>query len=190
MNKAVADGALSYYMDHLVTTRVSKFAYGSKCNVTYDASDPEHVRRQADAFTSANNERRIPGYFDAILPKNTPVDESREFSNPFSRCFMSEKSMQCVRSSVWCYKGRLAHPEWMDTDAENYSKLCVVEMDLSHLSIVPEARKDGHSGNYWLVTFALVLTLSATELKASLSWMEGGVEKRSPAKIVFEPNDV
>jgi len=63
-------------------------------------------------------------------------------------------------------------------------------MDLSHLPIVPQARKDGISGDYWKVDYSMVLAFSATELKASLSWMDNGAEKRSPAKIVFEPNDM
>ena len=37
-NKAVADSAISYYIDHFVQTRVSKLTYGCKGSIEYDSS--------------------------------------------------------------------------------------------------------------------------------------------------------
>ena len=44
-NKAVADGAISYYVDHFVQTRVSKLTYGSRVGFYYDPNVPEHQNR-------------------------------------------------------------------------------------------------------------------------------------------------
>ena len=44
-NKAVADGAVSYYIDHFVQTRVSKLTYGTMNGINYDARNPEHRKR-------------------------------------------------------------------------------------------------------------------------------------------------
>jgi hypothetical protein len=44
-NKAVADGAISYYIDHFVQTRVSKLTYGCQGYITYDPGNPEHLKR-------------------------------------------------------------------------------------------------------------------------------------------------
>jgi len=45
VNKAVADGAISYYTDHFVQTRVSKLTYGCRGLLPYDPSNPEHRKR-------------------------------------------------------------------------------------------------------------------------------------------------
>lgn len=68
-NKAVSDGAISFYLDHFVTTRVSKVAYGSFCHIPYDATDPEHRQRESTTFMSVSNAKRIGSYFQVVLPK-------------------------------------------------------------------------------------------------------------------------
>ncbi|KAE9395089.1 hypothetical protein BT96DRAFT_163469 [Gymnopus androsaceus JB14] len=45
VNKAVSDGAVSFYLDHYVTGRVSRWSYGLKCWTRYNAHDTEHQRR-------------------------------------------------------------------------------------------------------------------------------------------------
>lgn len=64
-SKAVADGAISYYIDHFVQTRVSKLTYGSKGSIDYDSSNLEHRRRST--FTSISGIKRIDGVFWVIL---------------------------------------------------------------------------------------------------------------------------
>jgi hypothetical protein len=46
-SKAVAAGAISYYLDHFVVGRIVKYTYGNPGSVMYNASDPEH-RKRAD----------------------------------------------------------------------------------------------------------------------------------------------
>ena len=66
-NKAVAVGAVSYYVDHFVAGRISKFTYGVINDVLYDSSNPEHVRRAHKTFINALGERRVPSHFDVML---------------------------------------------------------------------------------------------------------------------------
>ena len=68
-NKAVSDGAISFYLDHFVRTRVSKFTYGSFGIVPYDTSAADHRERSHKMFTSVSGINRIGDYFDIILPK-------------------------------------------------------------------------------------------------------------------------
>ena len=68
-NKAVSDGALSFYHDHFVRTRVSKFTYGNFCAIVFDPAAPDHQRRLHDAYTDLSGIRRIEHSFDVILPK-------------------------------------------------------------------------------------------------------------------------
>jgi len=68
-NKAVSDGALSYYHDHFVNIRVSKFTYGSFCSTAFDPVDPDHERRRHSVRKDVDGTLRIPGSFAVILPK-------------------------------------------------------------------------------------------------------------------------
>lgn len=68
-NKAVSDGAISFWLDHFVKTRVSKVTFGSFANPIYDSSNPEHVKRESRTYMSTSGERRVKDYFYVILPK-------------------------------------------------------------------------------------------------------------------------
>lgn len=74
-SKAVSDGAISFYLDHFVRTRVSKFAYGQFCTLAFNPMDPEHLCRTQEMFKAYSGERRIRGYFDIILAKVSPNPE-------------------------------------------------------------------------------------------------------------------
>ena len=68
-NKAVAIGAVSYYIDHFVTGRISKFTYGVLGNVVYDPYDPEHVLREHQSYVDAVGDTCIPNNFRTMLPR-------------------------------------------------------------------------------------------------------------------------
>ena len=68
-SKAVADGAVSYFLDHFVEARMSKFTYGTKVNVLYDPEVSEHLTRSSTIFTDLDGARRLPGAFSEILQK-------------------------------------------------------------------------------------------------------------------------
>ena len=68
-SKAVSDGAISFYLDHFVRTRVSTVTYATFCSKPYDSSNPEHVRRQDNTFTYPSGSKMINDVFDIILPK-------------------------------------------------------------------------------------------------------------------------
>ncbi len=65
----MSDGAISFYLDHYVRTRVAKVTYGSKVSVPYSTSDIEHVRRLSTAFTDVDGTLLLPGGFRTILQK-------------------------------------------------------------------------------------------------------------------------
>jgi hypothetical protein len=80
----VADGAISYYIDHFVQTRVSKLTYGSKGSIDYDAGDPEHRKRPT--FTAISGVKRIDRVFWVILSGVSyllVLIFEKEFINPF-----------------------------------------------------------------------------------------------------------
>ena len=68
-NKAVSDGAISFYVDHFVRTRVSKFTYGCMSGKRYDPSNPDHRSRSHSVRTDFDGEERLRNFFTIILPK-------------------------------------------------------------------------------------------------------------------------
>lgn len=68
-NKAVSDGAISFYLDHFVRTRISKITYGNFCHIPYNPNDPAHRERMSKTFVSVSGHKRISDSFDTILPK-------------------------------------------------------------------------------------------------------------------------
>ena len=68
-NKAVSDGAISFYLDHFVRTRVSKVTYGVFVSTGYDPSVPDHRSRSHNVYTCNSGVERIGDFFDIVLPK-------------------------------------------------------------------------------------------------------------------------
>ena len=77
-NKAVSDGAVLFYLDHQVKTRVSKAAYGAWQAVPYDANNPEHVERQAKAYHLPSGRKVLPDSFSVMIPRVRYLPSSRQ----------------------------------------------------------------------------------------------------------------
>ena len=57
--KAVAVGAISYYLDHFVVSRILRCTYGTEASIDYDPSDPEHRRRSSKKYLGITGEIQI-----------------------------------------------------------------------------------------------------------------------------------
>lgn len=68
-NKAVSDGAISFFLDHFVKTRVSRVTVGCFADPIYDPKDPEHVKREKSTHIAQDGEKRVRGHFYVILSK-------------------------------------------------------------------------------------------------------------------------
>jgi hypothetical protein len=65
--KAVANGALAWYLHGAVTTRINKFHYGVPINLEWDASNPEmHGRTR---YVGADGMTRVNGGWSSIVAK-------------------------------------------------------------------------------------------------------------------------
>lgn len=187
VSKAVADGAISFYLDHFVQSRIAKVTYGIFGGVPYDPNDAEHVERQDDAYFMYSGQKYVGNRFFVILPKDRRVSEKEEFREPFMRQFKSKPEFSSVSVSFWSYGGSISPPKWRDVDARMYSEVCTVEVDLSHLTKKTEdIKKRGPKGKYYQLDYEVALLFGLTELKAQLIWKEKGVEKRSDAKIIYD----
>lgn len=129
-NKAVADGAISFYLDHFVATRVAKYTYGTSCASAYNHFNLEHRKRSHKVTRSISGDKCLPCAFSSILKKVTDlfkeasfkgltfqgarVSATQEFSTAM-KFEMSQYSSQ-LSSEISCYKGILENPKWTDTE--------------------------------------------------------------------------
>jgi len=61
------------------------------------------------------------------------------------------------------------------------------EFDLSRASVLTLPKTTGE-GSYYAVEYDVILLFGMTELKAQVAWQENGIEKRSAATIVYDPD--
>jgi len=188
INKAVSDGAISFFVDHFVSTRVSRFMYGVSARRTYDALDAEHRKRVGKLFIDASGTQKLDEHFSVILAKNVQVPENKEFRREELQMTSPTKSgASSLTVTLLAYRGDMETPTWIDQDPENFTKLCQVEANLSHLPMRAETNRSGTT-YYKSPIFSIVLLFGFTEIEAQIAWTEKGVEKRSPAVIAYDPD--
>ncbi|KAI0750425.1 hypothetical protein C8Q74DRAFT_1374012 [Fomes fomentarius] len=171
-SKAVANGAVSFYLEHFVSARVTKMTYGIQVVEDYDANDPEHYARRSTIYVRPSGRNM-----------GTRVRENEEISQPYNIEAHDPKTLSSIVQDVLCYRGKEATPRWVDVEPELYTPLCTIYADTSKVERVPQS---GPNGLYYTQHFKILLLCGMTELQAQISWVEKGVEKRGPAKIVYD----
>ncbi|KAK7472142.1 hypothetical protein VKT23_000264 [Stygiomarasmius scandens] len=179
LNKAVADGAASFHVDHFVGSRIARWNYGVEMNYYYDKTNAEHLRREFTTYVDPAGCEMVPKGFDVILKKDTEVAETKEFRRRYCRVYAPDEQdyMSSISDPVLCYRGQNVTPTWVDVDADNYITLCKIKADTTPL--IPMARRTRSNGQvYYRLAYAVILSFGLTELKAQYAWIENGVEKR------------
>ncbi|KAH9933533.1 hypothetical protein B0H21DRAFT_699461 [Amylocystis lapponica] len=166
-NKAVAEGALSFYLDHFVSVRIARYTYGVEIYKDFNPYNAEHVKRSHRISTQPSGCRVITGAFHSVLGKGTQVSEETEYSRDLFR--ESNVPFDTNTIPIMCYKGTSSQPSWIDVDPHLYSTLCTVRADVSR---VPRTPIDGDNGIYYRIDFSVVLSFGLTELTAHLRWKE------------------
>ncbi|KZT03735.1 uncharacterized protein LAESUDRAFT_659042 [Laetiporus sulphureus 93-53] len=177
--KAVAEGALSYHLDDVVSARVAKYAYGSSCFRPYIPSLPSHEARRDKVRRAASGLLSIPDAFTTILPKGTLVSKEEEFAESFV-AIGPLSNINVILRDVTRYKGSERSPRWMDEEPEMFDTLCTIRADISH---IPTVRKRGLQGDYYEQRTKTIFLFDLTELKAQLSWMENVSSSRHDSPI-------
>jgi hypothetical protein len=80
-NKAVAQGAIAFFLDAIVTSRVSRFEYGIEVCARYEPYNVQHAVRSSQAVFMADGVKRLPNAFSTIL------DEVCSQTRPFVSSF-------------------------------------------------------------------------------------------------------
>ncbi|KAI6139333.1 hypothetical protein BKA82DRAFT_3988626 [Pisolithus tinctorius] len=144
VNKAVADGAVSYYLDRLVSTRAARFTYGIPCDHTYISYDPEHASR-------------------SFFAKGTEVSEQQEFRHAFYREQADLSGCESIEDEIVAYRGTLERPLWMDEEEGDFTH---------HYNSLQPRRRPYGSGIYYTLNYDVIMLFGLTELKAQISWQE------------------
>ncbi|KAJ3815434.1 hypothetical protein F5876DRAFT_85802 [Lentinula aff. lateritia] len=168
VNKAVADGGVSFYLDHFVSSRVARYSYGIECSNIYQASNLEHQIR--GFYNSIEGTRRVKNCFSLILRKGVQITELQEFRNPF--VYYSYHRLQSMTQTILEYRGIHKDPSWIDVDCNMYSTACTVTADTSEISATLVPRRNPTGSAYFQLKFDVVLLFGLTELKAQIAWQE------------------
>ena len=119
-NKAVADGALSFYLDHFVSVRVARVTYGACCTITFEPNNAEHKRRSHKLITRSSGNQSLPDSYMVILEKGTRVSEEKEFRRTLIIEKANKASFGEIYSDVTCYRGKFEDPRWVDTEPRRH----------------------------------------------------------------------
>ena len=65
----------------------------------------------------------------------------------------------------------------------NYTKLCTIKIDFSHLPLTPLSKSSGE-GIYYRIDYEVILLFGLTELQAMVAWKENV----SSALVLLNPN--
>ncbi|KAF8627755.1 hypothetical protein AX17_006121 [Amanita inopinata Kibby_2008] len=197
LNKAVADGAISFYLDHFVNVRIARNTYGNACSYIFNPNNPEHALRSNQVYESPSKKRYIRGAFDVILSRDTQVSETTEFRRSYWYTASSRNNLHHIKNEILCYRGHVQNPRWMDVDRASYFKLCVVEADTTRLShlLQPQHNVTGKKkkkkvNTFYELKYDIIMSFGLTELKAQIVWLENGREVRTPARIIYEPQSM
>ncbi|KAG2073742.1 hypothetical protein BDR04DRAFT_1127075 [Suillus decipiens] len=170
--KAVADGAVAFFLDHRVCARVAKFTYGTRCAIQFDKNDPQHKLRASMAVPRPSGRTVLPNAFSAILTKGTVVSETKEFSKNFITEVVDRSGCDMITTEIVCYRGDSPNPRWTDSEPGMFSTLCNVHADTSKVARTISPRR-GYAGlQFYRQEFSIILMFGLTELQAQLSWKE------------------
>ncbi|KAJ7593305.1 hypothetical protein C8J56DRAFT_779532 [Mycena floridula] len=186
-SKAVADGAIGFYCDHYVGSRMSKFMYGVEYLREFDPENPDHVRRSKNRLCELpSGPRLLLDAFDCILTKGVKVKEDAVFTRKYSTELTSLNSLSVFEVELWCYRGNGPVPQWIERGAEQFSTLCLVRADLSPLSGSAEPKSGKNGRTYWTIIFSVEIHFGLTEFKAKFQARIKWVDNVSFIRIVLE----
>ncbi|KAI0725426.1 hypothetical protein C8Q72DRAFT_954800 [Fomitopsis betulina] len=180
ISKAVAEGALWFYLDHRVRARTIRHTYGVPAACEYISSDPEHCKRKHLAYTQLDGSVALSSSWIILARKGTTVTETIEFKQDY---VTRQTSRQSIKAYILSYEGTKSEPEWIDEQPEMFSPLCMIKAKPAATSW---KQCEGPLGPYWQLSYSVIFLLGLTEVKAQITWWEDGVQQRTPAQVVYD----
>ncbi|KDQ18318.1 hypothetical protein BOTBODRAFT_28735 [Botryobasidium botryosum FD-172 SS1] len=183
-SKAVADGAVIWFVRHAVTARATRYAFGIECSARPTSI---HDRGNQPVYETPGGPRI--SVWKELVPAGKILGNSAEILSERFTWNFETSTPDLGHSSVvvYVYEGKTHAPRFVfDEDKKmnlGFRPTCTIKADLSGLS-GSLVRKRGPNGVYWTVTFSIAFKFGGTELQAFLAWNEKGKTCRGPASII------
>ncbi|KAI0031107.1 hypothetical protein K488DRAFT_52773 [Vararia minispora EC-137] len=175
--KAVADGAVSFYIDHFVTARTAKVTYGTRCAVQFFPFLPSHRMRVNQALPCLTGGLVLPGAYSGILTKGSQIAEASEYRKTFVAEGMRPGDGLQITMKIIVHRGSGDPPEFIDEDESSFSTLFEVTADIKD---APIEIAFGPMGPFCMRKVDLVFSFGLTELKVQLAWKDENVSSLLP----------
>ncbi|ORY54166.1 hypothetical protein BCR35DRAFT_335850 [Leucosporidium creatinivorum] len=196
--KAVAEGAVRWFLSSAIDSRVVRVTYGNNVEVRYISTSNSHLGRPLLQW--ADGATCVPGGWSTIVRKNTVLKSNTSFEQSYTFQTPSLDWLSTFRAPLYVYYGD-DHPMWCENKEggllPDFQCRFQVEADLSQLHSSLTPYKSGSRGvyatsaevqagqAYYNVEFRLRLFVAQTSLKARLTWREGGIQREGPAIVVL-----
>ncbi|GJE96029.1 heat shock protein 70 family protein [Phanerochaete sordida] len=185
-NKAVAEGAASFFLTSFVSTRIAQFTYGVVFNKTFLEYDPEHLQRRHLLQHRPSGRVSLPDGYRVYISKGARIKDDAEIRFNFFRESTRSRGLKRISAEITAYRGEGTAPRWVDIAPDLFVPLCEVRADMSG---VKREEKQGPHGSYYTQDYDIVILCGQTELKAQICWIENGEEKRGDAQVIYDEYD-
>ncbi|KDQ12452.1 hypothetical protein BOTBODRAFT_146678 [Botryobasidium botryosum FD-172 SS1] len=168
-SKAVADGAVIWFVRHAVIARATRYAFGVQLWVPVD-------------FIGERGNQPITQ--TGMVFENSAEIRSAIFACDYET---STPDLGHCAVTIYVYEGKGDPPKFIFDQNKKINRgfraICNVQADLSGLCDAP-VRTEGPTCVYWSTMFSIAYTFGGTELRAMLVWDEKGNTRRGPASII------
>ncbi|KAG8804321.1 hypothetical protein FRC16_009534 [Serendipita sp. 398] len=187
--KAAADGAVIWYLTHLVEGRAARFTFGLIGGVRYDKQ--RHRAYESKTFINEAGEKRIRRFI-VLIPKDTILTADWKVSRSSRAVYNSLPTAARLgkfEEVVYTWQGKGAPPYVLDPDDGKFPPGLIesfrIDANLSSLCNSVTSQSNKVSGKpYWMVDYEVDLLLRHMRLVARLRWVEKGIERIGPATII------
>ncbi|KAG8893586.1 hypothetical protein FRB99_001857, partial [Tulasnella sp. 403] len=172
--KAVAHGAVAWYLDRLVTARVAKHTYGTDYLAVFNRSDEEHrSRSHLCTISDASGLMFIGPLFRALVTKGEAIQTDSVFRKSFNlQCKHRSDALHTM--TLDRYDGDIGDIDFYEKDQGSFTTVCQMPIKLPAAALEPCL---GLKGLFWHLTVEIVLSLGETELQCHVEWEEEGEKK-------------
>ncbi|KAG8959832.1 hypothetical protein FRC03_007436 [Tulasnella sp. 419] len=176
--KAAAHGAMCYYLDHRVSARVARHAYGVYINPAYRDSNPQHVQRKKAVYENPiSGKSYVQGGFYAHVKKGVSVQETQVTRISLDK-YVATKTRTEAQLDLIRYVGDDPDIHWVDEDPLNFEQVCVFSARIPANALIPESNvgTTNHGNACWRVTYDAVVSFGTTEFKCYIEWKDRQVK--------------
>jgi len=183
-NKAVAVGAISYYLDHFVVGRIVRYTYGTPASTPYESSDPEHHKRAYKKYMGITGVLQLD-IFAPSLFKGMRVSGTHELRDKISGIGMHPPAAgETSEFTIFRYTGKSKNPQWMDEEPSKFKEMCRISVDASKAPYIVSRSLLGFP--IFIQEFEIIYIYGQTEFRAQVAWTEEDMEKRSDIAVMYD----